>query len=57
MNIDDQIILAIKVATDPNAVKVKLADIQHNLSSNPSERSKLKYAQAKELFQTLGYSS
>lgn len=46
-----------KIATNPDAVKVKLADIAHNLSSNPSDHAKEKYKRALEVFKKLGYNS
>ena len=44
-----------KIATNPDAVTVKLADIKHNLSSSPSEHAKEKYAKALTFFKALGY--
>jgi (p)ppGpp synthase/HD superfamily hydrolase len=46
-----------KIATNPDATAVKLADIQHNLSSQPSEHAKVKYAKALTFFKALGYST
>ena len=46
-----------EIATNPDAVKVKLADIQHNLSSQPSERAKVKYSKALTFFKSQGYST
>lgn len=45
-----------KILSNPDAVLVKIADIKHNLSSNPSEHAKAKYARALELFAKHGYS-
>jgi (p)ppGpp synthase/HD superfamily hydrolase len=45
-----------KIMTNPDAVLVKIADIKHNLSSNPSEHAKEKYARALALFAKHGYS-
>jgi len=45
------------ISTNPDATTVKLADIAHNLSSQPSEHAKQKYAKALTFFKGLGYSS
>lgn len=44
-----------RIATNKDATTVKLADIKNNLSSQPSERQKEKYAKALALFAKLGY--
>jgi (p)ppGpp synthase/HD superfamily hydrolase len=46
-----------EILTNKDAVSVKLADIKHNLASNPSEHAKQKYAKALELFRQAGYSA
>lgn len=45
------------ISTSADATMVKLADITHNLSSQPSEHAKRKYAKALAFFKTRGYSS
>lgn len=45
-----------EILTNADAVKVKIADIKHNLSCNPSEHAKEKYARALTLFAEYGYS-
>lgn len=45
------------IASNADATMVKLADIAHNLSSQPSEHAKLKYAKALAFFKSHGYSS
>lgn len=42
--------------TNPDAVTVKIADIKTNLADAPSERQKIKYEKALELFSKAGYS-
>lgn len=44
-----------RISTNPDAMTVKLDDIQHNLSSQPSEHAKAKYAKALAFFKSLGY--
>jgi (p)ppGpp synthase/HD superfamily hydrolase len=44
-----------KIATNKDAVMVKLADIKNNLTGQPSERQKEKYTNALALFTKLGY--
>jgi (p)ppGpp synthase/HD superfamily hydrolase len=44
-----------RIATNPDATAVKLADIQHNLSSMPSEHAKEKYVRALAFFRSQGY--
>jgi len=43
------------ILKNPDAVIVKIADIKHNLSSNPSPRARDKYARALKLFSDAGY--
>lgn len=45
-----------KMLVNPDAVIVKIADIKHNLSSNPSIHSKEKYIKALAVFKAAGYS-
>lgn len=44
-----------RILTNEDAVNVKLEDIRDNLSSNPSDYSKQKYAKALNLFKQYGY--
>jgi len=44
-----------RIAQNKDAATVKLADIRNNLSSQPNERQKAKYAQALQLFAKFGY--
>lgn len=43
------------IAGNKDAATVKIKDIKHNLSDNPSDRQKEKYAQALQLFSKFGY--
>jgi len=45
-----------KILTNPDAVTIKLLDIQDNMGETPSEYAKVKYAKALELFKQAGYS-
>jgi len=44
-----------RIATNKDAATVKLADIKNNLTGQPSDRQKEKYAKALALFAKLGY--
>lgn len=44
-----------KIATNPDAVAVKLKDIEDNLGGNPTEYQIQKYGRALDLFKQLGY--
>lgn len=44
-----------KIAVNADAVTVKLADINHNLSETPSDVARKKYHRALEFFKSLGY--
>lgn len=44
-----------KIAGNKDAATVKIKDIKHNLSDNPSDRQKNKYSQALQLFSKFGY--
>lgn len=46
-----------RISSNADATTVKLADIQHNLSSKPSEHAKEKYARALAFFKSQGYSA
>ena len=41
-----------RVKENPDAIIVKLADMEHNLSDKPTEKQKAKYAKAKEFLTT-----
>ena len=45
-----------KILTNPDAVSVKLMDIQDNMGETPSEYAKEKYGRALALFKQAGYS-
>lgn len=44
-----------RIAQNPDAVIVKIADIKNNLSDAPSDRQKEKYARALKLFSDAGF--
>lgn len=44
-----------KILKNRDAVEVKIADIKHNLSSDPSEYARNKYARALKVFADAGY--
>ena len=44
------------ILSNPDAINVKLLDIQDNLGESPNEYQKQKYAKALALFQKAGYS-
>jgi (p)ppGpp synthase/HD superfamily hydrolase len=46
-----------RISANADATAVNIADIRHNLSSNPSENAKAKYGRALVLFKSLGYST
>jgi hypothetical protein len=45
-----------RILTNPDAVIVKLKDIEDNLAETPSEHAKEKYVRALALFKQAGYS-
>lgn len=47
---DSNVVYWGKIATNPDAVKVKLADISDNLSDKPSDYARQKYAKALAFF-------
>jgi len=53
---DSNIVYWKKILANPDAVNVKLRDIEDNLGETPSEHAKQKYARALELFKQAGYS-
>lgn len=53
---DSNIVYWTRILSNPDAIAVKLVDIDDNLHSNPSEHAKQKYARALALFKKHGYS-
>ena len=46
-----------RIGANADATVVKIADIKHNLSSNPSYNARSKYARALKFFSSMGYST